>query len=317
MTDQVVAAPAAEPVQEVAPEAVPAQEVQEGEVPVAPVTEAKEELKQEVKAQIKKLKIKVDGKELDKELDLANEAELIKMLQMAEMSGKRAQEAAELRKSEAQRNKELDSFLNTLKTNPEFILAQLGVDPAKFAESVLEKEVQKMQLTPEQRKIQDLENELKAIKDKEENAKKEAEALRAQTLRDKYAADYQNQLLSALDKGRIPNDPHTISKLADYMSIAVKNGIDLSFDELIPLYKEQQKSIIKQEISGLPVEEILSLLSDQMVQDIVVKKMPKEKKVAPPTAQSVKETATQGDKDGVVVRKRTESAADFFRNLGR
>ena len=73
---------------------------QEGQ-PISDSSEvpSKEELKQEVKAQIKKLKIKVDGKELERELDLSNEAELIKMLQMSEMSGKRAQEAAELRKN--------------------------------------------------------------------------------------------------------------------------------------------------------------------------------------------------------------------------
>lgn len=321
MADAENAAPlaAAEPQAEVQAQPEAKENAAEGQVPqegqeVKAQPETKEELKQEVKAQLKKLNIKVDGKQIEKEINLADEAELIKMLQMAELSQKRAQEAAELRKAKSSQDAELNQFLNTLKSNPEFILQQMGIDPAKFAEEVLTKEVEKMQLSPEQRKIQELEKELKAIKDNEEKAKKDKEEIQAKALRDKYAADYEKQLLDAMQTGKLPNNPYVINKMVDYMSLALKEGIDVNFSDIVPLIHEDMKGQAKGLIQGMSVEDVLQMLSEQTVNDIVLKKMPKEKKKAPPTAQQVVETSKE-KKEDTTISRRTGSAKDFFNKM--
>ncbi len=314
MADVENAAPAAEVSegQEVAPEATNEPVVQsEGQPPVEP----KEELKQEVKAQIKKLKIKVDGKELEKELDLANEAELIKMLQMSEMSNKRAQEAADLRKKHQARESELNQFLEMLKDKPELILSQLGKNPVELAEKWLADEVEKMQMDPKERRIKELEEEMKKVAEEKAAAKKAQEEAQKKYLRDKYASDYELQLKKAMDTGSIPSEPELVNSMVAYMTKAIEQGLDVSFDEIIPLVKNSHRSIVKNTLKGFSAQELLELLSEAQVNDLLVKKTPKkEKKVVPPTAQQIKDAGESKDtSSGPKVR--SESASDFFRNL--
>lgn len=306
-----------------APEAVEVaeQEVQaEGEVqpeaqPEVQPEPAKEELKQEVKSQLKKLKIKVDGKELEKELDLANEAELIKILQMSEMSNKRAQEAAELRKKDNHRENELKNFLELLEKQPELVLSKMGKNPAELAEKWLQAEVEKMQMDPKERRIQELEAEMKRVQEEKAQVKKAQEEAQARAVREKYAADYEKELSKAITDGNLPNEPHIIAKLTDYMALAIKEGVDLSFSDLIPLVQNNQKNTIKNALKGMKADDLIQLLSEQTINDLIIKKTPKkEKKVAPPTAQAIKDAGEPKD-DNTGPRLRNQSASDFFRNL--
>lgn len=310
------AAPAAPEAVEAAPEVqevVEGQEVQSEAAPEAPAV--KEELKQEVKAQIKKLKIKVDGKELEKELDLANEAELIKMLQMSEMSNKRAQEAAELRKKHQARESELNNFLELLKEKPELILSQMGKNPVELAEKWLQDEVEKMQMDPKERRIKELEAEMKKVADERAAAKKAQEEAQKKYLNDKYTADYEQQLKKAMDSGSIPSEPELVNSMVAYMAKAVEQSIDISFDDIIPLVKNSHRNIVKNTLKGFSAQELLELLSEAQVNELLVKKAPKApKKVVPPTPQSIKDSG-DGKDANVGPKLRNQSSEDFFRNL--
>jgi len=276
-----------------------------------------DEAKQEVKNQIKKLNIKVDGKTLEREIDLANESELIKIVQMAEMANKRAKEASDLRKNEVKREQELNHFLNSIKSNPEQILSQLGINPTEFAQSVLEKEIKKMELTDEERKILELEEELNLIKEKEAKEKEERVKMEQESLKNKYAADYERDILNAIEKNKLPKSPYMIEKMGNMMLVALDNNIDLSFDDLVPLIKEQQTMEFKEQIQGMSTDDLLSMLSEQSVKEILLKKMPKEeKKKAPPSPDSIKDTGSKKKEDtGIIMRD--QSASDFFRNLSK
>lgn len=296
-------------------------EVAEGEAaPVQPDgqpegnPEVKEELKQEVKAQIKKLKIKVDGKELEKELDLANEAELIKMLQMSEMSNKRAQEAADLRKKHQARESELNQFLEMLKEKPELILSQMGKNPVELAEKWLQDEVEKMQMDPKERRIKELEAEMKKIADEKAAAKKAQEEAQKNFLRDKYASDFESQLTKAMESGSIPKEPELVNSMVAYMAKAIEAGVDISFDEIVPLVKNSHRSLVKNTLKGFSAQELMELLSEAQVNDLLVKKTPPKKKVAPPTAQSIQDAGEKGEEISGP-KFRTQSASEFFRNL--
>ena len=314
MADAEQAAPVAVEGQEVAPEATNEQEVQtEGQPEVKP--EVKEELKQEVRDQIKKLKIKVDGKELEKELNFANEEELIKMLQMAEMSGKRAQEAAELRKKSQARESELNNFLELLKEKPELILKEMGRDPVKFAEELLAAEVEKMQMDPKERRIKELEAEMKKIAEKESAAKKAHEEAQAKMVRDKYAADFENQLMGAMKSGSLPNNPELISRMTNYMSQAIQQGIDVSFEDLIPLVKSSHRELVKSTLKDFSAQELLELMSEAQINDVILKKTPPKKPKAPPTAQSVAKDTAAGKQDDTKLKLRDKSAGNFFHEL--
>lgn len=271
--------------------------------------------KEEVKNTIKKFNLKVDGKDLEKEIDMANETELIKILQMAEMSQKRAQETADLRKKDAHRENQMNAFMESLQKDPEMIMRQMGIDPAKFAEDLLNREVEKMQLSPEERRVQELEAELNTIKAQKEEERVKLEEQKANALRDQYAADFERDIISALDEGQLPNSPHIINKMVDMMSVAIQNKIDVSFADLIPMIKEERSSDIKSQIQGMSADDLIQLLSGQVLNDIIVKKTPVKKKVVPPTAASIKDTGSSKEKSNSGSVTRNKSAEDFFRNL--
>lgn len=273
-----------------------------------------EEAKEEVKDTLKKLNIKVDGKEIEREIDLADEAELIKILQMAEMSQSRAQEAAELRKNDMTRNAQLEEFLDTLKSNPEVILEQMGIDVLDFAGEIANREVKKMEMTPEELELAELREELTKIKENEAKAKEESETREMEALRDKYALDYEKNLLDSIAEHELPNSPHIINQMVNMVTVAHENGIDLNFSDVAPLVKEEYESDMRNRISGLSADDLVALLSDDKLSNLVAKAIPEKPKEAPVTLSDIAETGVS-NKDDNGAKFRNKSAEDFFRKV--
>lgn len=282
----------------------------------APSAELKKEAKEAVVAMKKKFNLKVDGKEVEKEIDLANEAELVKILQMAEMANKRASEAAELRKSEMQRNQDLEGFLQMLKENPKSILEYMGHDIKGFAEKVLEEEIEKMKMSPEQKQIAELQKQLEAKEKAEAQSKQEMERQQMEAMRAKYAAEYEKDLMEALDTGSLPRNPEVVHRMTNYMRIALQNGIQLSFKDIIPLVKDKLNKDLQSLLRSQKIDEIESLLGDDVVSNLYKKVHSKKvtAKKAPPSPSQIKDTAPSADKKPEVAAPKI-SVKDFFKNL--
>lgn len=320
MADAENAAPVADVAQEVATE--PVQEGQEGEVQASPEgqPQATDAQVQQVAQKIKQLKLKVDGQELIEDLPFEvtpEQAEYLKKeLQMSKMASKRAQEAAELRKNSQKRESELNNFLDLLKENPQLILKEMGKNPLELAEKWLQEEVEKMQMDPKERRIKELEAEMKKIADEKTAAKKAHEEAQAKIVRDKYASDFESQLMNAMKSGSLPNNPELINRMTNYMAKAIEQGIDVSFEDIIPIVKNSHRELVKSSLKDFSAQELLELMSEAQVNDLVIKKMPKaEKKKAPPTAQSVQDSGERVEVDSGP-KFRRQSSTEFFRKLG-
>ncbi|GAJ02979.1 unnamed protein product, partial [marine sediment metagenome] len=233
---------------------------------------------------INRLTIKVDGEEIEKELpfDLPPEAEewMRKELQLAAASNKRMQEAAELKKTQTQREGELENFINQLKDPNELdaILKHFGHDPAKFAEDILNKEVENMKKTPEQLELEKLRAEISQRKDAEEKAKQSAEETKQRALEDKYAQDFNRDLSAALSKYELPDNPQMVREMSSLMRVALKQGIDVSFDEVGQIVKTQNDANIREVLKGLSADKLMEILKDNQINDIILKKAPKVKR---------------------------------------
>lgn len=324
-----------EPVQSAAPEAVPeSPEVSDlsNSNPVSDAVAANPEAAQgiakavqngeiseaQARKMIKQLTLKVDGKEIIEELPMEVPAELEeflkKELQMSKLSQKKAQEAAELKKAKIKQDADMNAFLNHLLNSPKSVLKDLGIDLSAFAEQVLNEELEEMQMDPRERQIRELEAELNKRKEAEKKLEEDRKAAEFKAMQDKFAADYERDLLEAMDSNKLSPSPYNISKLANMMLVALEQGIDVSFNDLVPIIVKERRDEIKSSLSGMTAEDILSILSDKTVNDIILKKTPAPKKQAPPTAESIKETGTKVQ-DNVSIKKREESADDFFRKL--
>jgi len=204
----------------------------------------------------KRYVVKVDGKETE-----VDEKELIKSYQLAKTSYQRMAEA------------------NKAKQEAEGLLKQVEEDPLKFlqhrnknvreaAEKFLYEELKKEQMSPEQRKLAEYEQKLAAIEKEKEEARTQEESKKFQEEQQRYAQELDKQLTDALNKANLPKKAHTISRIAYIMESALSNGIDLSVDEAIDYYNNIYSNDIKEYISTLKGDSLLSFLGKDILNEI-------------------------------------------------
>lgn len=118
-----------------------------------------EAVKEAEKALKRKIKLKIDGEESEEEIDLSNDDELRKHLQMSKVAQKRMSEKAQL-------EKEIREFVDLLKKDPRRVLTDpsIGVDLKQLAASIIEEEINQAKKSPEQIEKEKIEAELKALK---------------------------------------------------------------------------------------------------------------------------------------------------------
>ncbi len=260
----VTAAPAAAPVQ--APTTTPDPVTGQPQV-VQPGQEAAP-TKAEVK-RIKSLKLKIDGNEVDEALPFEmddtpeNREYMQRHIQMSKMGSKRAQEAADLRK-------QVDGIRDYLsqakgnKTKLRSLIKELGGDEKELAAAIIEEEIANSQKSPEQLQREQLENELKELKEQREREKQEFSARELERLQNQEMERYDVLVSQALEKSELPKKPGVVRKMADYMLLALENGIDLTPNEVA--------EIVKQELFG-DMQEIMSALGEDKVESFVGKEM--------------------------------------------
>ncbi len=219
----------------------------------APIDKKKTpEPKKEEPPQPKKYKIKVDGSE--EELD---EETIVKLAQLGRASNKRFQEAA-------QTKKQAEDFINLLKRDPRKVLTDpaIGLDLKKFAEDYLIEQMEQEKLTPEQIKIKELE----AFKAQVEAEKIENEKKREQEefkrLQDHYSNEYEQKIQTALSSSGLPRTAYTVKRMAEYMSMALSNNIDLEPKNVVDLVRADYQKDIMALIGQTDGDSLLQILGE-------------------------------------------------------
>src|SRR3990167_3492703 len=89
----------------------------------------------EAEKKLRKLKLKIDGEEIEEEFDPEDNDYLTKQFQLAKVAQKRMGEYSAL-------EKDVQEFFNLLKTNPKKVLTDpnIGLDLKEFAASIIEEE---------------------------------------------------------------------------------------------------------------------------------------------------------------------------------
>ena len=186
--------------------------VEEVEGKDEPEPTPKEAVKEAKKEAERLLKLKVNGEEVE-----LSESEVIKRAQMAEGSQRKFQEAAK-------KQEQAVKLLEILKADPMAVLKQLGHDPEKMAEDLIWNKLQENAKTPEERQLAADIEDLKRLRAEEAERKKVMETRKKEQLKEKYQQDYINQFKETLGSSGLPVSDFTMTRLANYMSEAVKAG---------------------------------------------------------------------------------------------
>lgn len=284
------------PASNVAAEAAPTPDIQEalaevldGETEIS-ADEATNPVEKDMNKAInnmkKKLKLKVDGEEIEEEIDFNDEDTLKRHLQKAKAFDKRVSEYTGFKK-------QVDQLMEMLQKNPASVLEQLGHNIDELAEGHLKRRIEEAKKSPEQLKQEKMEKELKDAQEEAKRLKKEKEDAQLEKMRNEHAATIEKDIQSALEKAEtiLPKkNPWVIREVAKTMLLAMNNGYpNVSVSEVIPLVEDQFKNDLKSMFDIFP-EEIIEKVVGKNNLDRIRKKRIKESKPTTTANQIAKAT---------------------------
>ena len=265
----------------------------------------------EIQKMVKKFQLKVNGKTVEREIDLSDEDAVRRELQMA-LAGRGAmQESAELKKLYEQE-------IKRLKTNPWEVLKDLELDVDDLNEKYLQERIDHLKKSPQQVEREKLEKELTEARAELDRQKKASENARFTALQEQEATKLKEEIDVALSANtQLPKTKGVIAKIADTMLWAMENSKSLGIkpeDVTVSLVLPAVQEEIQQEMA-----EMFNSMPENMLEEYVGKKnierMRKKRvnSMKTTTLNNVKATSDSVKKEEPTKQK--ISSRDFFRNL--
>ena len=261
---------------------------------------------------IRKLKLKVDGQEIEEELpfDLPPEAVeyMQKQLQLAKVSQKRMQEKSEMEKN-------LENLAAKLDSDPIEFLKARGIDVDAVMEGHLENLVKEMEMSPEEKAQKEMERELEELRAKikeEEEARQAAELAAQQEAAENALTE---EIQSALDAHTIlPKDANTVRKMADLMLVADDHDITLSPKQAAEMLEKEAMRDAMSLLNSMDAEKLENFLGEENNKKLRGLRAKRAKKVSP--VSEVKSTGSEKKESEKKDKKEKIKYKDFFKSLG-
>jgi hypothetical protein len=229
------------------------------------------------------LKLKVDGEEFSEEFDPNDNEYMTRQFQLAKMSQKRAHEASELRKQVDA----IGQYLEQAKGDPKkmrALMKELGHDERALAASIIEEEIANSQKSPEQLAKEELEEELRTLKDQQKKDKDSWEAREKERLYGQEAERYDMLVSKAIETSDLPKSPYVVRKMADYMLLGLENGVDVHPNDVINLVREEIQNDLQQMFAVMPEEVIEKLIGKDVLGKLRKGRVAKAKAIGAPPA---------------------------------
>lgn len=206
----------------------------------------------------KKKKYVVDGSEV--EIDLSDEKSLDELVQRGLGANKRFKEAAKWRQHS-------ELLVDLLRNNPMALLqkaAELsGKDLRKTVEDWLyENHVKVEQMTPEQKKAWELEQQNKKLLEEKETREQTAKREQFEKAKATYSQNFERDIIKALQDGSLPKTPRTVNRMAEYMLQAMKAGARLSASDVAPLVAQDIQTELSQVLALMTPEILVKFIGD-------------------------------------------------------
>ncbi|CAM6000299.1 unnamed protein product [Sphagnum balticum] len=258
----------------------------------------------EVQEAIKKWKLKA-GKQ---EREVTSEAELVRLAQLGIGANEKFEQAAKTRK-------QAEEVLEIIQKNPAEALTKLGFDVRKLAEEYLAEKIQEEMLTPEQKKVKEMEQQLKKYQEEKAEFERQQREAQISQLQSQYEVDIQQKIINAIDANKLPKNPKTVARFAEYMLEGVENGVDYDPRDLAPRIRRDLEEEHRQMYRDSAVEEILKILGPDTLKKIRQYELQKVKSKQTAPNPTKTEAVAQPQKPVEDKSKAKKKASDFFADL--
>lgn len=265
--------------------------------------------KKEAQSLMKKFQLKVDGKTVEREIDLGDEDYIRQMLQLAEVSKSRMSETANIKKA-------FQSEMGRLKQDPWSVMKDLGLDPDELAEMRIQQRIEEMKKSPEQVAQEKIQKELQEAREEARKLKEEKENLEMSKLQEQAAVQLEEEIMGALDGHKtLPKSQYVVKRIADSMLWAMNNGFgDVSADDVVPLVEKEMRDELNRFMDEMP-EDLMEKYIGQRNIDRMRKSRVAKAKAAVPSVNDIKPTnkSLQAEKKEAPAQK--IPARNFFKSL--
>lgn len=153
----------------------------------------------------------------------------------------------------------------------------MGIDPKEFAQGVIEAEIKKMQMSPEEIERQELQGKVKKYEEDMRKREEEFKELELARLQEMHTEKLNTQITNAIDKANIPKTSHAIKRMADYMLAAANQGVDLSVDEIAPIVAQEIKDELREMVNALGEDAVEDFLGKDVFNRVRKKNLAKAK----------------------------------------
>lgn len=264
-----------------------------------PASEAKPEPKR-----VKELKFKSHGKDVSEVLPFEIPEEhmdyLVKKFQLSDAAQQAMQENSTNKKRVEQF---FDSFQKDLKGS----LVNMGVDPKKFAAEIIEEEIKRQQMTPEQKELEQLRSDKKKLEDERKQEKEDADKRELENLQKMEYTKIESQITDAISKTTLPKQPYVVKRVAEYLLMANQANIEVSAAEVMPLVEADIKGALQTLISALGEDAVEDFIGKDIFNKVRKRNVAKAKSapVTPATAKGQTKEVSQKAESKEPTQKKT------------
>jgi len=214
---------------------------------------------------------------------------------------------------------EVDQFFQQLQQDPESVLEQLGLNVDDMATKRLQRKVEEMQKSPEQLEKEKLTKELEKYKKDAEQYKKAQEQAQMESLRNKHAADVENQISQALESSKVKlpkGNPKVYAMVAKTMMDAIDAGYDdVTVNDILPIVERQWKEELRSYFDSSTEDIMEDIIGKQNLDRLRKKRLSKRGPKTPdaPVKADIVDTGSSSKSEPKEAKKQT--MRDFFKNL--
>jgi len=198
--------------------------------------------------------------------------DLVKRTYTAESRAKKAQEAVEQRVGAT-----VQELVAYAKTNPRDFFERIGVDPYEFSQMTLTEKVKALEMTPEQKKLAEYENELKKYKEQEKKNQEKEQLSKREIEYQKAAQSLDNELVQAFEKSGLPRNKFFFMQacalmnndLVRYEQEMQEHGYSdkepLNAMDALAIVKESFPLLLREALSVQDLNQVRQILGDELL----------------------------------------------------
>lgn len=267
-----------------------------------------EEVQEAVVELKRRMKFKVNGRDVEQEIDLGDEDSLQKLLQKGFAADERFQSASAM-------EKKMEQFAKLMQSDPFQALVAAGHDPDKLTEAYMQKRVEEMQKSPEQLQLEKLQKEIEKERKLREGLEQEKLTAEQSKIESEYSRQLDEEITSALTSSNLPKSPYVVKRIAENLMLGIEQGNeDIQVSDVLPLVERQIQEEIRQMFDAMPEDVIEKVLGEGVSTKLRKRRLSNMKR--PPEGASAVKATGQSEMNKAKAEKQNTpqsvKAKDFF-----